>query len=312
MESMKRLLLLLVFFLPLSVSATTTVSGTLQNLGTGTVGTGAFIRFWLRGCGGNQPRVNGTALIAPSQGSVFFFDLIANSSGVISGTLYSTRDSTGLLAGDIECGGSKLSVWLGMQVFVAGKGGPEIPVHTKNGVTLDITSVTPISTTPVVTAPSGDSTYLRIDGANSPVICTFQGILTPVTGNSSDLPYYTCTIPANVIAAGKGIRITALVQHTSGAGNITYRLSFGGTLTTAITETNPTRDKLVYEIFNSQGVQNVQTIASAVLDSNSGTTTVRTDSAAINAQNAIIVTATFNVANSDQVTPQMFWGERIP
>ena len=73
---MKRLLALVLFLLPLSTSATTTVTGQLNSLGTGTVGSAAFVRFWLRGCGGNQPRVNGTALIAPSQGGVFFFDLI--------------------------------------------------------------------------------------------------------------------------------------------------------------------------------------------------------------------------------------------
>lgn len=146
--------------------ATTTVTGKLQNLGTGNVTANAFMRFWLRGCGGNQPRVNGTSIIAPSQGGVYYFDLVADSSGNISGTLYSTRDSTGLLGGDIECGGSKTAVWYGMQAWVNGKAGPEIPVHAKNGVTLDITQVTPLTSNPVVTAPTGDSTYLRLDNGN--------------------------------------------------------------------------------------------------------------------------------------------------
>jgi hypothetical protein len=160
-------LFFLLLFAP-SVWATTTVTGTLQNLGTGTVGQGAFVRFWLRGCGGNIPRINGTAVIAPSQGGVYYFDLAANSSGVISGTLYSTRDATGLLAGDIECGGSKTSVWYGMQIFVGGKGGAEVPIHAKNGVALDITGVTPISQTPPIVAPNGDATYARLDGGNTP------------------------------------------------------------------------------------------------------------------------------------------------
>lgn len=170
----------LLLFLPFSLCATTTVTGTLQNLGTGTVGLGAFVRFWLRGCGGNIPRINGTAVIAPSQGGVYFFDFPAASNGTISGTLYSTRDSTGLLAGDIECGGSKLSVWYGMQIFVGGKGGAEIPLHAKSTVTLDITQAIPINQTPAATAPSGDAVYLRLDGANSPVTgaVTFTG---PVT-----------------------------------------------------------------------------------------------------------------------------------
>jgi hypothetical protein len=56
-----------------------------------------------------------------------------------------------------------------MQVFVGGKGGPEIPVHALNTATLNISSVVPITTTPVVTAPTGDSTYFRKDAGNSPI-----------------------------------------------------------------------------------------------------------------------------------------------
>jgi hypothetical protein len=166
---MKKLLAFIILLIAPCAWATTTVTGTLQNLGTGTVGQGAFVRFWLRGCGGNQPRINGTAIIAPSQGGVFFFDFAANGSGSISGTLYSTRDSTGLLGGDITCGVSTTSVWYGMQVFVGGKGGPEVAVHAKNGVTLNISSVTPITTNPVVASPTGDGTYFRLDGGNSPI-----------------------------------------------------------------------------------------------------------------------------------------------
>ena len=152
--------------LAVSVNATTTVTGKIQTLGTGNVTNGAFIRFWLRGCGGNQPRINGTSLIGPTQGGVFYFDIAADASGNISGTLYSTRDNTGLLAGDIECGGSKTAVWYGMQAFQGGRGGPEVAVHALSGAVLDITSVTPITSNPVVTAPSGDGTYLRLDGGN--------------------------------------------------------------------------------------------------------------------------------------------------
>lgn len=146
----------------------TSISGNIKDLGIAAT-SGVTMRFWLRGCQGNQPRVNGSALIAPTQGGVFYFDLISNSSGAISGTLYSTRDAAGTGNGEIEVGGSFTAVWYGMQAIVNGKAGPEVPVHAKNGVTLDITNVTPISTTPVSTAPTGDSTYLRLDGGNSPI-----------------------------------------------------------------------------------------------------------------------------------------------
>ena len=57
-----------------------------------------------------------------------------------------TLANTGLilLAGEITCGNSQTSVWYGMQIFVNGKGGPEIPIHAKNGVTLNISTVVQI------------------------------------------------------------------------------------------------------------------------------------------------------------------------
>jgi hypothetical protein len=167
-------LVLLMLLFPCLASGVTTVNGKVQNLGTGNMTNGVFARFWLRGCAGNQPRVNGSAVIGPSQGGVFFFDLPTNSVGNVTGTLYSTRDSTGTGGGDIECGGSKTAVWYGMQIFVSGKGGPEMPIHAKSGGILDITQVIPITTSPVVQAPAGDVTYLRLDAANSPVTGNLQ------------------------------------------------------------------------------------------------------------------------------------------
>lgn len=161
----KLLILLAICMMAGRASATTPVTGNLSNLGTGAAS--GFVRFWLRGCGGNQPRVNSVAVVAPSQGGVYYFDFPAVS-GVISGTLYSTRAADGTSAGELECGGS-FSMWYGMQIFTNGKGGPEVPVAAKNGATLDISNVTPINVTPVATAPSGDNTYFRLDAGNSPV-----------------------------------------------------------------------------------------------------------------------------------------------
>lgn len=217
---------LLLLLLSISASATTTVTGTLQNLGTGTVGQGAFVRFWLRGCAGNQPRVAGTALIAPSQGGVFFFDLPANASGAVSGTLYSTRDSTGLLGGDITCGTVTTGVWYGMQVFVGGKGGPEIPIHAKNGVPLNISSVIPITTNPVVTAPTGDSTYCRLDGATGNCPSGASSSLAgpgSVTGNFTGGP----TLSGTWNFAG-GIIVTT--ANFTGAGTHSGTETFSGLL----------------------------------------------------------------------------------
>jgi len=161
-------------------SATTTVTGKINDLGTGGV-TSVFVRFWLRGCQGVQPRINGTALLAPTQGGTWYKDFIADASGNISGTVYSTRDASGTGNGEIECPSSVYNAtWYGLQLFFAGKGGPETPVAAKNGVTLNVTNVTPLSATPPVQAPTGDTVYLRMDGGNSPATGNigFTGVTT--------------------------------------------------------------------------------------------------------------------------------------
>lgn len=210
---MKRLLLISLFIL-LCANAwgTTTVTGTMQSLGGSNV-TGGFVRFWLRGCAGNQPRVAGSGLIAPTLGGVYYFDFAASGSGVISGTLYSNRDSTGLLGGDIECGGSLTATWYGMQAFFGGKGGPEVAVYAKNGASLDISNVTPITTNPVIAAPTGDSTYLRLDGGNSPVSgpVTFAAA---VTNTKLNRVYYVDGTTYPVTSAGISAALTAACNGT--------------------------------------------------------------------------------------------------
>jgi hypothetical protein len=157
---------LLFLLLALPVWSTTTIIGHIADLGTISQTGNTFVRFTLRGCGGGQPRSLGVALIAPTQGQAWFKDFAANTAGNVSGTIYSTRDATGLLGGDIDCNGSRTAVWYGMTIWQGGKSGPEIPVHAINGGTLNVSSVTPITFNPVVTAPTGDTTYCRLDAGN--------------------------------------------------------------------------------------------------------------------------------------------------
>jgi len=163
----------------------TNVSGSIKTLATGASGssTNAFIRFVLRGTRGAQPTVTGTGTIAPliSADGQFYCDIPADSSGNVTGTIYSTRDATGLLGGDISVSGSTTAVSYGMIVYANGTAGPEIAIHAKQSATIDVASPPAISLPVVVTAPTGDTTYLRTDAANSPVtgLTTFSaGLLT--------------------------------------------------------------------------------------------------------------------------------------
>ena len=210
---MKKLAFVLLLLFPSCVFSSTTVTGAVQNLGTGTVNTNAFVRFWLRGCSGNQPRVGGTAVIAPSQGGVYYFDFAVSATGTIGGSLYSTRDASGLLGGDIECGGSNTSVWYGMQVFQSGKGGPEVPIHARTGVTIDISNVTPITSTPGASAPNP---VVFCGNPTSPGLLIFNGSVCLADTNATDDGNANLGV-ASLTASGA---ITAASFGTTGPGGI--------------------------------------------------------------------------------------------
>lgn len=164
---MKTKLFLLFLLLAGQAFGTISVTGSLQDLTGTAVTSGTFVRFYMRGCNGNQPFVSGVALIAPTIGATWFKDLLPNGSGAVSGTLYSTTD--------VSCGGSTSVIWYGMVVFVNGKAGPESAVSAAGNI--NINNPTLITSAPVVPVPTGDTTYLRLDGSNSPETggVTFSG-----------------------------------------------------------------------------------------------------------------------------------------
>lgn len=160
----------------------TTVTGTIVDGATNLVTSGAFVRFELRGTQGIQPMVTGVGTLAQGSGAgrSWFVDFAPNASGVISGSVYSTRDSTGLLAGEITVNGSGTACWWEVSLWRNGKKFSSVHTHAKNGATLDVGALTPITATPVVTAPTGDSTYARLDGGNQPfggLIQFLQGLI---------------------------------------------------------------------------------------------------------------------------------------
>lgn len=216
----------------------TTVQGNITDLSTANVIAGSFIRFQLRGTGGNQPRVSGTTLIAQGVGTGqgYFFDFNPDASGNISGTLYSTRDATGLLGGEIEVGGSTTSVWYEMSLWRNGKKLSSIHCHAKNGVTLNLSNVTPISTNPAAVAPAGDTTYARLDGGNFSNYNTVAFSATPVfSGAGSFLnAIFELTLTGNVTSSTltnvpKGtIVIFKIIENSAGAWTFAWPTNVKG------------------------------------------------------------------------------------
>lgn len=175
-----------------------TITGTLVDAATNLITAGTFVRFLLKGTQGIQPIVTGVGalVVGSGTGQGYFVDFIPNASGVVSGSVYSTRDSTGLLAGEIKINGNGTACWWEVSIWRGNKKVSSVHTHAKTGTTLDIGNLTAISTTPVATAPSGDSTYARLDGSNQ-----------PFTGNVSLGPTNTLNVNNLKQQAGNGFNI---------------------------------------------------------------------------------------------------------
>jgi parallel beta-helix repeat protein len=167
---MRRFCVMALVFLASAFSfATSSVSGNLNDLTGTAVSSRTFVRFNLRGCGGNQARVTGTANIVPA-----YYDLTPTA-GLISGTLY--RNDT-----EISCGGSVGVTWYGVVIYRDGKPGPEV-AYTLSSSSFNLNSATPNTSSPVVASPTGDGTYARLDGGNTPFTGAVQGPAFRATGD---------------------------------------------------------------------------------------------------------------------------------
>jgi hypothetical protein len=175
----------------------TAIIGNINDLTGTAVTSNCYVRFWLRGCNGNQPRVGGAALIAPDNGPTYWQDFVPNGSGQISGTLYSNDVN-------ISAGGQVGVTWYDVQVFLNGQGGSYTPYSLADGTTFNLNSAIPITTNPVVATPTGDTTYLRLDGGNANVTAAIPYSATPVFAlrlSPSILTVFTITLTGNVTSS---------------------------------------------------------------------------------------------------------------
>lgn len=150
---------------------------------------------------------------------------------------------------------------------------------------------------------------------NSVTLLNEQGPTATLTGNSTDQAIYTYTLPANTMAAGKGIRITVYAEHDAGTATISWKLNFGGTAwtTVPIPDTTPPQKGERFEciIFNNAGVTNAQhgsvwvIMGTGTLAQSGGST------AAVATTSNVTITFTFNVASTDQARGMQFLVELI-
>lgn len=176
----------------------TTIAGNLKTLLGVAVTANCFVRFNLRGCNGAQARVSGTALIPSGKGTNWFIDIVPDASGVLAGTAYSNDVDI-----DTTLTPGQHPTWYGVVIYQNGIPGPETPYNLANGTTFNLNSATPISTIPAVSTPTGDGTYMRLDGGNFSMLSTVSFSATPIFACASQALQETLkiTLTSNVTSS---------------------------------------------------------------------------------------------------------------
>jgi len=187
------------------------------------------------------------------------------------------------------------------------------------------------ATTVTVTDPTGARTF-TVPDANSvavqPATCaagqhataiSAAGVVTctdpilnkqdaaaEITGDGTDLTIYTYTVPANTIPSGGCIRAQVFAQHTTGADATTYKWYFGGTSIANSTSTSTGVWGSSLVLCNNTGVTNAQTMTQHAAGVGSTSQAAIIGTPAEDTTAAIILKATFSVANTSKITPKMF------
>jgi hypothetical protein len=136
-----------------------------------------------------------------------------------------------------------------------------------------------------------------------------QANTSAITGNNSPQVFYTYTLPANQIANLRGFRVTAGWNHSTGSAAIGYNLSLNG-----LALLNPTLN-------NQGGLMMTLTVLNTGTTTGTSTGVTYTGAAITNQVVTVgsgltwsspqVIQITFNVANTDQITPIQWIVEAI-
>ena len=146
-----------------------------------------------------------------------------------------------------------------------------------------------------------------------------QPAASSVAGNSSDQTVYSYTLKANTLREGKGLRIKVKYLRDTGTVSTTYKLIIGGTTIDTVGGYQPqngsSREGAMWEIWNNGGVQNAQAwTREAYLNistvSGNLQTSFNSGISSIDFTLSQTIAFTFNVANTDKLTP-VSWSVEI-
>ncbi|MBZ5494450.1 MAG: hypothetical protein LAO76_26295 [Acidobacteriia bacterium] len=162
----------------------------------------------------------------------------------------------------------------------------------------------------VLQAILNNTSLMGASNSNAVTLLNAQFILGATTGNATDQPLYTYSLPANTLGAGKGIRIIFDVLINAAA--TTFKLSFGGSNIYNFT-TNAANEQVTGEvlIFNNAGVTNAQTFLARPAIGGTSIFGTTSGALAIATTGSVTITLTGNCAAANTMTPQMWTVELI-
>lgn len=155
------------------------------------------------------------------------------------------------------------------------------------------------------------TTLNQASSLNAVTLLNSQDAAAAITGNAADQTFYTFTIPAATLAAGKGIRVSTFWIHGTGTASITYKLFFGATAVINAASAVTGNGCMEAVIMNQPGSTTAQRGSGKLTPTGTASVVFSGNAPAENTANAIVVKATFNVANTDQITPAQWVVELI-
>jgi hypothetical protein len=137
-----------------------------------------------------------------------------------------------------------------------------------------------------------------------------QDAAAEITGDTTDLTFFTYTVPANTLGSGGCIRAQVWAQHTTGTASTVYKWYFGSTATSGSTSTSTGVYYSAVRVCNNAGVTNAQSLFQTLSSVGSTGYSALLATPAEDTTGAVILKVTFAVAATDKLTPKLFIVER--
>lgn len=165
------------------------------------------------------------------------------------------------------------------------------------------TQATVNNSTPIIRPASGKNLTL-LNGQNN---------LAPVVGTGADVNIFTWSVPAGIVPVGSAVRIKFWFSHSTGTAAVNYKLKIGATTITNFGSAAGTGTFMGGTTLYNQGSGQCTKADEPLVTSTPSIQAAPTYFAGniCDFSAGFTVSLTFNVANTDQVTPQFWTAELI-